>query len=44
MRGGLERWKQGVDSCGVRQAIAYALKGICDAHRSHLSGAEALEA
>lgn len=44
MRGGLERWKRGVDSRGVRQAIAYALEGTCDAHRSQTSGAEALEA
>ncbi|WP_298743948.1 AAA family ATPase [uncultured Microbacterium sp.] len=44
MRGGLERWKRGVDSRGVRQAIAYALEGTCDAHRSHTSGAQALEA
>lgn len=44
MRGGLERWKRGVDSRGVRQAIAYALEGTCDAHRSKTSGAEALEA
>ncbi|MFK4806167.1 AAA family ATPase [Microbacterium sp. ZW CA_36] len=32
MRGGLERWKRGVESQGVRQAIAYALKGSCDSH------------
>lgn len=44
MRGGLERWKRGVDSRGVRQAIAYALEGTCDAHRSPTSGVEALEA
>ncbi|WP_448655897.1 AAA family ATPase [Microbacterium lacticum] len=44
MRGGLERWKRGVDSRGVRQAIAYALEGICDAHRSPMGGADALEA
>lgn len=44
MRGGLERWKRGVDSRGVRQAIAYALEGTCDAHRAQTSGAEALEA
>ena len=43
MRGGLERWKRGVDSRGVRQAIAYALEGTCDAHHSRTSGAEALE-
>lgn len=39
MRGGLERWKRGVESQGVRQAIAYALKGQCDAHRA---GSDAL--
>lgn len=32
MRGGLERWKRGVEPQGVRQAIAYALKGSCDSH------------
>ncbi|MDR7113738.1 energy-coupling factor transporter ATP-binding protein EcfA2 [Microbacterium trichothecenolyticum] len=32
MRGGLERWKRGVESQGVRQAVAYALKGSCDSH------------
>ncbi|GAB2843463.1 AAA family ATPase [Microbacterium insulae] len=42
MRGGLERWKRGVDSRGVRQAIAYALEGSCDAHLG--SGADALKA
>src|SRR3546814_10267218 len=35
MRGGLERWKRGVGSHGVRQAMAYAFEGTCD---SHLSG------
>jgi hypothetical protein len=44
MRGGLERWKRGVESRGVRQAIAYALEGICDAHLHHPIGVEALEA
>ena len=44
MRGGLERWKRGVDSRGVRQAIAYALEGTCDAHRSHPTGVDALGA
>jgi len=42
MRGGLERWKRGGDSRGIRQAIAYALKGTCDAHLQ--VGADALEA
>ena len=44
MRGGLERWKRGVDSRGVRQAISYALEGTCDAHRQHSPGVDALEA
>ncbi|WP_223878502.1 relaxase domain-containing protein [Microbacterium radiodurans] len=44
MRGGLERWKRGVGSRGVRQAIAYALEGFCDAHRPDTTGVEALEA
>ena len=44
MRGGLERWKRGVESRGVRHAIAYALEGTCDAHLPHSSGADALEA
>lgn len=44
MRGGLERWKRGVESHGVRQAISYALEGICDAHLRHTTGAEALKA
>ncbi|WP_424446501.1 relaxase domain-containing protein [Microbacterium sp. CH-015] len=42
MRGGLERWKRGVDSRGVQQAIAYALEGICDAHRPSIAGVDAL--
>lgn len=44
MRGGLERWKRGAGSGGVRQAISYALEGTCDAHLRHTSGAEAMEA
>ncbi len=44
MRGGLERWKRGVESRGVRQAISYALEGTCDAHVHHSPGVEALEA
>lgn len=44
MRGGLERWKRGVESRGVRQAIAYALEGTCDAHMPYPTGAEVLEA
>ncbi|MEW1963403.1 AAA family ATPase [Microbacterium sp. NPDC077644] len=43
MRGGLERWKRGVDSRGVRQAISYALEGTCDAHLHHTTGVNALE-
>lgn len=41
MRGGLERWKRGVESHGVRQAIAYALKGTCDSHLRTTTGADA---
>lgn len=44
MRGGLERWKRGVESRGVRQAIAYALEGTCDAHLQHSPAVDALEA
>lgn len=44
MRGGLERWKRGVESRGVRQAVAYALEGTCDAHMHHSPGVDALEA
>ena len=42
MRGGLERWKRGVASHGVRTAIAYALKGDCDASLRSVSGVDAL--
>jgi energy-coupling factor transporter ATP-binding protein EcfA2 len=44
MRGGLERWKRGVESRGIRQAISYALEGTCDAHLQHSPGVDALEA
>lgn len=44
MRGGLERWKRGVESRGVRHAISYALEGTCDAHMPYSTGVEALEA
>lgn len=44
MRGGLERWKRGVESQGVRQAMAYAFKGSCDSHLRTVSGVEALAA
>jgi hypothetical protein len=40
MRGGLERWKRGVDSRGVRHAIAYALEGTCDGHFDGAAAAE----
>ncbi|MFK4834529.1 AAA family ATPase [Microbacterium sp. ZW T2_14] len=43
MRGGLERWKRGADSRGVRHAIAYALEGTCDAHLNRASGVDALD-
>src|SRR6478752_3463442 len=42
MRGGLERWKRGVESQGVRQAMAYAFKGTCDSHLRSVTGVEAL--
>lgn len=44
MRGGLERWKRGVESRGVRRAIGYALEGTCDAHLQRSPGVDALEA
>lgn len=44
MRGGLERWKRGVGSQGVRQALAYAFQGSCDSHLRSTAGAEALAA
>lgn len=44
MRGGLERWKRGVESHGVRSAIAYALEGQCDAAPRLASGVDALAA
>lgn len=42
MRGGLERWKRGTQSHGVRTAIAYALDGGCDAHIRVASGVASL--
>ncbi len=42
MRGGLERWKRGIGSQGVRQALAYAFQGSCDSHLRSSVGAEAL--
>ena len=44
MRGGLGRWKRGVGSQGVRQALAYAFQGSCDSHLRSSVGAEALAA
>lgn len=44
MRGGLERWKRGVGSQGVRQALAYAFQGSCDSHLRGAVGVEALAA
>lgn len=41
MRGGLRRWKRGVDSHGVRSAVAYATEATCDAHLAGLQGVEA---
>ncbi|GAA4345498.1 AAA family ATPase [Microbacterium rhizosphaerae] len=43
MRGGLERWKRGVESHGVRQALAYAFDGTCDAHLRGAHGVQKLE-
>lgn len=42
MRGGLERWKRGVGSQGVRQALAYAFQGSCDSHLRAPAGVDAL--
>ena len=44
MRGGLERWKRGIESQGVRQAMAYAFRGTCDSHLRLVAGVEALVA
>jgi hypothetical protein len=44
MRGGLERWKRGEASRGVRQAIGYALEGTCDSHLRSATGADAVAA
>ncbi|MDN3496900.1 relaxase domain-containing protein, partial [Planococcus sp. APC 4015] len=43
MRGGMQRWKRGAGSGGVRRAIDYAVKGICDAHLHVSTGSDALE-
>lgn len=42
MRGGLERWKRGAGSQGVRQALAYAFQGSCDSHLRSPAGVDAL--
>lgn len=42
MRGGLERWKRGVDSQGLKAALAYALDGNCDAALRLSNGVEVL--
>src|SRR4051794_26672636 len=42
MRGGLQRWKRGEDSHGVRAAISYALEGRCDAHIRVSAGVDSL--
>ncbi len=34
VRGGMARWKRGVASLGVKQALDYALAGTCDASQS----------
>lgn len=44
MRGGLERWKRGLESRGVRAAIAYAVEGECDAALPLSAGSLALAA
>jgi len=43
MRGGLERWKRGADSGGIKQAVRYAFEGTCDSHFRTSSGVAALE-
>lgn len=42
MRGGLQRWKRGVSSQGVQQAVAYAFGGSCDSHLHTAGGVDAL--
>lgn len=41
MRGGLRRWKRGSESRGIRNAIAYAVDGTCDAHLRPSVGVDA---
>ncbi len=42
MRGGLQRWKRGVSSQGVQQAVSYAFGGTCDSHLHTAGGVDAL--
>ena len=42
MRGGMARWKRGVASQGIKQAVAYAFQGSCDASLSGMT-AEGIE-
>ena len=42
MRGGIARWKRGVASQGIKQAVAYAFQGSCDASLSGMT-AEGIE-
>lgn len=41
MRGGLRRWKRGSESRGIRNAVAYAVDGTCDAHIRSTAGIDA---
>jgi exodeoxyribonuclease V alpha subunit len=41
MRGGMARWKRGVASQGINQALDYAFGGTCDSHLAVSAGAEA---
>lgn len=44
MRGGIARWKRGVQGKGISHAVAYALQGECDGGEASVaSGATALE-
>ena len=44
MRGGIARWKRGVASQGVKQAIDYAFGGSCDSYLREIGGAAAAAA
>ncbi|WP_439593073.1 AAA family ATPase [Microbacterium sp.] len=44
MRGGLERWKRGAGSGGLKQAVNYAFEGTCDSHFRTSTGVAALDA